>query len=101
MYLIKEIAQEINAKELLENDVISINKKWYIVREKLGLMDELKICGLRDQKNYTMKAVLGFGTVDSFRKIGRVVEDRWVEDLNIERKSIVKAMVNEELTENV
>lgn len=93
MYLIKEKGKEVNAQELKEDDVISINKKWYVVREELGLDDELKISGLRDQKPYTMKAVLGFGFVDSFRKIGKVVEDRWVEDLNIERKSVTDAIM--------
>jgi len=101
MYLIKKPAEEVNAKELEMDDVISINKKWYVVRERLGLSDELKITGLRDNVNYTMKAVVGFGTVDSFRRIGFIMEDRWVEDLDIERKSIIKSMIGNKVTEDV
>lgn len=98
MYLIKEVGREVNAKELEENDVVSIHKKWYIVREKLGLSDELEITGLRDNKPYTMSVVIGFGTVGSLRKVGRVIEDKWVEDLdpmrNYNPNKVLKPNIN-------
>lgn len=84
MYLIKHPAEDINAQRLKENDVISIGKKWFIIREELGLEDKLKLTKLRDGKKYTIVAIKSFGCVSDFRKIGVVIEDRWVEDLSVD-----------------
>jgi len=90
MYLIKQKVKSISAQKLDPNDVISINKIWYVVREKLELDDELKLTGLRCGKRYTIEALKAFGAVTEFKKVGIIVEDEKVEELSIDMISVNK-----------
>lgn len=90
MYLIKQKGKELSAQKLDPNDVISINKKWYVVREKLGLEDELKLTGLRCGKRFTIEALKAFGAVTEFRKVGEIVENKKVEELTLNMISVTK-----------
>jgi len=82
MYLIKHKAEIINGQKLKKNDVISIDKKWFIIREELALEDKLKLTKLRNGKSYTVHAIHSFGVVSNFRKIGYVIDEKWVENLD-------------------
>lgn len=90
MYLIKHKGVRKNAKRLKTNDVISINKKWYVIREELGLEDTLKLSGLRDGKKYTVEAIVSFGAVDDFLKVGKIIESKFIEEINIDSVGIKK-----------
>jgi hypothetical protein len=90
MYLIKQKGIKTNAMKLKANDVISLNKKWYVIREELELEDLLKLTGLRDGTKYTIEAVVSFGVVDSFLKVGRIISSRYIEEIDIETISVKK-----------
>lgn len=90
MYLIKQKGVKTKANKLKVNDVISINKKWYVIREELELEDHLKLSGLRDGKKYTMEAVVSFGVVDEFLKVGKLVKSKLVEEINIDFVGVSK-----------
>ena len=96
MYLIKQVAEEVSGQTLEVNDVISIDKKWYVVTEELGLEDKLMMRGLRNGVNYTINAIQAFGKVREFRKIGKIVEDRWIEDLSpdLRLKELLEKQMN-------